>query len=110
MQVLFQTCQYRKIEILYFEIVGYYGKLCCKCWISGINFLQKTFARSLMYFITYKLLVNFAFISSLWILVLNFSVIKDFWVVGRCSHLLSDILDLVLVGILADCMVIIFVW
>jgi hypothetical protein len=32
-----------------------------------------------------------------------FSVVKDSRVVGRCSHLLSDILGLVLVAILADC-------
>lgn len=32
-----------------------------------------------------------------------FSVVKDFRVLGRCSHSLSDILGLVLVGVLADC-------
>ena len=32
-----------------------------------------------------------------------FSTVKDFCVRGRCSHLLSDILGLVLVAILADC-------
>lgn len=32
-----------------------------------------------------------------------FSGVKDFRVIGRCSHLLSDILGLVLVGVLADC-------
>lgn len=32
-----------------------------------------------------------------------FSSVPDFRVVNRCSHLLSDILGLVLVGILADC-------
>ena len=32
-----------------------------------------------------------------------FSLVSDFRVVGRCSHLLSDILGLVLVGVLADC-------
>jgi hypothetical protein len=32
-----------------------------------------------------------------------FSVVTDFPVVGRCSHILSDILGLVLVGVLADC-------
>jgi predicted transposase YbfD/YdcC len=32
-----------------------------------------------------------------------FSTVKDFRVRGRCSHLLSDILGLVLVAILADC-------
>jgi hypothetical protein len=32
-----------------------------------------------------------------------FSTVKDFRVRGRCSYLLSDILGLVLVGVLADC-------
>jgi hypothetical protein len=32
-----------------------------------------------------------------------FSFVKDFLVVSRCSHLLSDILCLVLVAVLADC-------
>ena len=32
-----------------------------------------------------------------------FSVVTDFRVLGRCFHLLSDILGLVLVGVLADC-------
>lgn len=32
-----------------------------------------------------------------------FSEISDFRVIGRCSHLLSDILGLVLVGIVVDC-------
>ncbi len=32
-----------------------------------------------------------------------FSVVQDFRVLGRCSHSLSDILGLVLLGILADC-------
>lgn len=32
-----------------------------------------------------------------------FDEVKDFRVVGRCSHLLSDILGLVLIGSLADC-------
>jgi predicted transposase YbfD/YdcC len=32
-----------------------------------------------------------------------FSVVTDFRVVNRCSHVLSDILGLVLVGVLADC-------
>jgi predicted transposase YbfD/YdcC len=32
-----------------------------------------------------------------------FSTVKDFRVSGRCLHLLSDILGLVLVGVIADC-------
>lgn len=32
-----------------------------------------------------------------------FSKVKDFRVIGRCSHLLGDILGLVIVGVLADC-------
>lgn len=32
-----------------------------------------------------------------------FSVVRDFRIIGRCSHLLSDVLGLVLVSVFANC-------